>query len=145
EDAEEAARRCVDRRVLAFPVLDREERLLGLLTIADATRIVEAARDEDAARAGASEPLRRPYLLTPVLAITRSRILWLLVLWISAILTVNVLELFEATLEQRVALALFIPLLTGIGGNTGSQAATTVTRALATGEVQAKDFSKVAF
>lgn len=145
EDAEEAARRCVERRVLAFPVLDREERLLGMLTIDDATRIVEAARDEDEARAGGAEPLRRPYLRTPVREITRSRIVWLLVLGVSAVLTVNVLELFEATLEQRVALALFIPLLTGIGGNTGSQAATTVTRALAVGEARPRDVGRVAF
>ena len=62
-----------------------------------------------------------------------SRIVWLLVLAVSAVLTVSVLELFETTLNQRVALALFVPLLIGIGGNTGSQAATTVTRALAVG------------
>ena len=145
EDAEEAAFRCVDSKILALPVVDREHRLLGLLTIDDATEIVEEARDEDAARAGASERLRRPYLQTPVRTITRSRIVWLMVLGISAILTVNVLELFEATLQQRVALALFIPLLTGIGGNTGSQAATTVTRALALGEARPRSVGQVAF
>src|SRR5699024_7002242 len=122
EGAEEAARRCVERGVLAFPVLDREDRLVGLLTIDDAHRIVAAAGDEDAARAGAAEPLQRPYLLASVPAITRTRIVWLLVLGLSAVLTVNVLEIFEGTLAQNVALALFIPLLTGIGGNTGSQA-----------------------
>lgn len=144
EGAEAAARRCVDRQVLALPVVDFEERLLGLLTIDDATRIVEAARDEDAARAGAMEPLRRPYLLTPVLHIARSRIVWLLVLGISAILTVNVLQIFESTLEQLTALALFIPLLTGMGGNTGSQAATTVTRALAVNEARPRNVGRVA-
>src|SRR5690606_41469371 len=91
------------------------------------------------------EPLRRPYLLTPVRKIARARIVWLLVLALSAVLTVNVLELYEATLEQQVALALFIPLLTGIGGNTGSQAATTVTRALAVGDVALGDVLRVAF
>ncbi len=145
EDAEDAARRCIDHGVLALPVVDGEDRLVGLLTIDDAARIVRTAADEDIARAGAHEPLRRRYLLTPIRDITRSRIVWLLVLAVSAILTVNVLELFEATLEQRVALALFIPLLTGIGGNTGSQAATTVTRALATNEVDARDAPRVAF
>src|SRR5699024_4831494 len=70
---------------------------------------------------------------------------WLFVLGISAVLTVQVLEIFETTLEQQVTLALFIPLLTGIGGNTGSQAATTVTRALATGEVRIKNVTQVAF
>jgi len=145
EDAEEAARRCVERGVLAFPVVDREDRLVGLLTIDDANRIVAAAGVEDAARAGAAEPLRRPYLLSSVGAVARTRIVWLLVLGVSAVLTVNVLELFEGTLAQNVALALFIPLLTGIAGNTGSQAATTVTRALATGEAGPRDVGRVAF
>lgn len=144
EDAEDAARRCLDYRVLAMPVLDSENRLVGIFTIDDAIRIIADADAEDQARAGASEPLRRPYLLTPVLSITRARIVWLLVLALSGILTVNVLELFEATLQQKVALALFIPLLTGIGGNTGSQAATTVTRALAIGDVEARDALPVA-
>ena len=145
EDIEQAARRVLDSGVLLAPVVDSERRLVGLLPIADAAQIDKDAVAEDQARAGASEPLRRPYLLTPVTKIARARIVWLLVLAISAILTVNVLELYEATLEQQVALALFIPLLTGIGGNTGSQAATTVTRALAVGEVQLRDVMRVAF
>lgn len=84
-------------------------------------------------------------LPTSVGRIARSRIVWLLVLAVSAVLTVNVLEIFEATLAERVALALFIPLVTGIGGNTGSQAATTVTRALAVGDVRLRDVGRVAF
>ncbi|PPG40673.1 magnesium transporter [Pseudoclavibacter sp. RFBA6] len=144
DDAEVTARTLVDRGVLAMPIVDSESRLIGLLTSDDAHRMVEAARDEDEAHAGAAEPLRRPYLTTPVFAVVRSRIVWLFVLAVSAILTVSVLELFEATLEQQVALALFIPLLTGIGGNTGSQAATTVTRALAMGEVRPRNAWPVA-
>ena len=145
ENVEQAARRVLDTGVLLAPVVDSEQRLVGVLPIADAARIDKEAVAEDHARAGASEPLRRPYLLTPVRRIARSRIVWLLVLAVSAVLTVNVLELYEATLEQQVALALFIPLLTGIGGNTGSQAATTVTRALAVGDVELRDVLRVAF
>ena len=145
ENVEVAARRVLDAGALLAPVVDREQRLVGLLPISDAAQIDKEAVAEDQARAGASEPLRRPYLLTPVRKIARARIVWLLVLAVSAVLTVNVLELYEATLEQQVALALFIPLLTGIGGNTGSQAATTVTRALAMDEVQLKDVARVAF
>lgn len=144
DDAETTAERCVDRGISAMPVVDAENRLVGVLTLDDAIEIVDAARDEDEARAGAREPLRESYLYASVFAITRSRVVWLFVLAISAILTVNVLEIFEGTLEQKVALALFIPLLTGIGGNTGSQAATTVTRALATGEVAPRDAARVA-
>ncbi|HIZ35206.1 MAG TPA: magnesium transporter [Candidatus Ruania gallistercoris] len=141
---EVAARRCLDGGLLALPVVDREDRLVGLLTIDDAIRIIRAAEDEDQARAGGSEPLRRTYLLTPVRSITKARIAWLLILAVSAILTVQVLELFEATLAQKVALALFIPLLTGTGGNTGAQAATTVTRALAMNELGTRDAGRVA-
>ena len=144
DDEEIAARECIDERLLAIPVVDAEERLVGLLSIDDAARIIDEANREDAARAGASEPLQRPYLLTSVFALTRSRVVWLLVLAVSALLTVNVLEFFEGTLAEMVALALFIPLLTGIGGNTGSQAATTVTRALAMGEVRVRDIALVA-
>ena len=145
EDIEHASRQLLDSGSLLAPVVDKEHRLVGLLPISDAAKIDKEAVAEDQARAGASEPLRRPYLLTPVRKIARSRIVWLLVLAVSAVLTVNVLELYEATLEQQVALALFIPLLTGIGGNTGSQAATTVTRALAMGEVRLRDAARVAF
>ena len=77
--------------------------------------------------------------------LVRSRIVWLLVLALSAILTVQVLEMFEDALATVVTLSLFIPLLTGTAGNTGSQAATTVTRALAVGEVRLRDTWKVAW
>ncbi|GAA1699943.1 magnesium transporter [Microbacterium sediminicola] len=139
EPAEASARDLVESGHLAAPVVDSQNRILGILTIDDATRILEEAEDRDAARQGASEPLGRPYLTTPVFGIVKSRVVWLLVLAVSALLTVQVLDIFEATLEQVVTLALFIPLLTGTAGNTGSQAATTVTRALAMGEVSKRD------
>lgn len=142
-DAEGAARRCVEMNLLAMPVVDSEERVIGILTIDDAARILAEAEAEDAARAGATEPLRRPYLSTPVLTIVRSRIVWLLVLAISALLTVQVLEVFEHALASAVMLALFIPLLTGTAGNTGSQAATTITRALATGDIRTRDVGAI--
>ena len=145
DDAEQVARHALDDGELLLPVVDSEHRLVGVLPIADAARIDRKAVAEDHARAGASEPLRRPYLLNPVHAVTRARIVWLLVLAVSAVLTVQVLEVFEDTLTERVTLALFVPLLIGIGGNTGSQAATTVTRALALGEVRLRDVGKVAF
>lgn len=145
EDAEKAARRAVRSAHLVTPVVDEEHRLIGILTIDDANRIIDRADEEDAARAGASEPLDRPYLVTSVGTLVRSRVVWLLVLALSAILTVQVLEMFEDALAQVVTLSLFIPLLTGTAGNTGSQAATTVTRALAVGEVRLRDTWKVAW
>lgn len=142
-DEESAARRCAGLKVLALPVVDAEERLLGILTVDDALRILEEAETEDAARTSGTEPLRRPYLGARIWDIVRSRVVWLLVLAVGATLTVQVLSVFEATLEQQVVLSLFIPLLIGTGGNTGNQAATTVTRALAVGEVRTRDVLKV--
>ncbi|MGL3150245.1 magnesium transporter [Microbacterium sp. A82] len=142
-DAEIAARECTDLGLLAVPVVDSENRLVGILTIDDAVRILKREENEDAARQGGVEPLGRPYLSTPIRKIVRSRIVWLFVLAIGATLTVQVLSVFEATLEQMTVLALFVPLLIGTGGNTGNQAATTVTRALALGEVRPRDLLRV--
>src|SRR5699024_8079119 len=105
----------------------------------------EEADSEDTARSGAHEPLQQPYLSTPLFRVVRSRIVWLLVLAVSALLTVQVLDAFEDTLAAAVVLSLFIPLLTGTGGNTGNQAATTVTRALALGDVRPRDVLAVAW
>lgn len=141
--AEGAARHCADLKMLALPVVDSETRLVGILTVDDALRVLEDAETEDQARIGGTEPLRRPYLSTPVSSIVRARVVWLLVLALGATLTVQVLEVFEATLERMVVLSLFIPLLIGTGGNTGNQAATTVTRALALNDVRPRDMLKV--
>ncbi|MGL3807121.1 magnesium transporter [Paeniglutamicibacter sp. R2-26] len=143
QDAEEAARYCADAKVLVLPIVDAEERLVGILTVDDALGILEDAESEDAARAGGSEPLRRPYLATPVRSIVRARVVWLLVLALGATLTVQVIGAFQTTLEEQVVLSLFIPLLIGTGGNTGNQAATTITRALALGDVRPRDVLKV--
>ncbi|MGI5951780.1 MAG: magnesium transporter [Brooklawnia sp.] len=142
-DAEDAARKCADLGLLAMPIVDNETRLVGVLTIDDAVRILELEESEDSARQGGVEPLRRPYFATPLRALVSSRIVWLLVLAVGATLTVQVLSVFEATIAQVTVLALFVPLLIGTGGNTGNQAATTVTRALALGDVAPRDVWKV--
>ncbi|WP_374999549.1 magnesium transporter [Aeromicrobium sp. CTD01-1L150] len=143
ENAEDVARRCVGSKALALPVVDAENRLVGLLTVDDALRVLEDADSEDQARIGGTEPLRRPYLSTPIRSIVRSRLTWLFVLAIGATLTVQVLEVFESTLEELVVLSMFIPLLIGTGGNTGNQAATTVTRAIALGDVAPREVGTV--
>ncbi|MCZ9300912.1 magnesium transporter [Corynebacterium marquesiae] len=143
DDAEETARWFLPLDMLALPVVDESHRLVGLLTWDDATDIVEEEDSEDSARAGGTEALQQPYLSTPLLKLVRSRIVWLLVLAVSALLTVQVLDSFEDTLAKAVVLSLFIPLLTGTGGNTGNQAATTVTRALALGDVRTRDLLAV--
>ncbi|HLV05374.1 MAG TPA: magnesium transporter [Actinomycetaceae bacterium] len=142
-DAEVAARRCADLKLLALLVVDDEHRLVGILTVDDALRILEEAESRDHARLSGSEPLRRPYLATPVRALVQARGVWLLVLAVGATLTVQVLEVFEATISQMVVLSVFIPLLIGTGGNTGNQAATTITRALALDDVTPRDVGRV--
>ncbi len=143
EPAEDAARRCSDLGHLALPVVDHEGRLVGILTVDDALAILKQAESEDQARMSGTEPIRGHYLATSIATLVRSRVVWLLVLAVGASLTVQVLEVFEATLSQMIVLSVFVPLLIGTGGNTGNQAATTVTRALALGEVQGRDWFRV--
>ncbi|WP_394284038.1 magnesium transporter [Corynebacterium sp.] len=139
DEDEETARWFLALDLLALPVVDDSTRLVGLFTIDDAVDIIEDADNEDTARSGGAEPLQQPYLATPVWRLVRSRIVWLGVLAVSALLTVSVLDAFEDALAAAVVLSLFIPLITGTGGNTGNQAATTVTRSLALGEVRKRD------
>ncbi|WP_265520239.1 magnesium transporter [Oerskovia flava] len=143
DDQEDAANVVRDGGYVGVPVVDDEDRLLGILTVDDAMRVLEAEDDEDSARVGGSEPLRRPYLSVSVLGLVRTRIVWLFALIVAATLTVGVQSHFEAELDAVVALALFIPLLIGTGGNAGSQAATTVVRAMAVGDVRPIDLARV--
>ncbi|MDQ3937485.1 MAG: magnesium transporter, partial [Chloroflexota bacterium] len=143
EDQEAVARLMLEADLLALPIVDAEKRLVGIVTVDDAMQILEEEQTEDVARAGGAEPLAHPYLSVSVLDIARSRVVWLLVLIVAATLTVTVLSGFEARLEEVVALTLFIPLVIGTGGNTGAQAATTVTRALAVGELRGTDVALV--
>lgn len=142
-DQEPAARLLQEADLLALPIVDAEDRLVGVFTFDDAMEVLEGADTEDAARTGGSEPLSVPYLVASVPQISRTRAMWLLVLMVAATLTVLVLNTFEAELEAVVVLALFIPLLIGTAGNAGAQAATTVTRALAVGEVRLRDLGRV--
>lgn len=144
DDQEKVARLIQEADLLAVPVVDSEQRLLGLVTVDDALEILEIEDTEDIVRAGGGvEPLGAPYFAVSVRRIVRSRIVWLTLLVAAATLTVSVLSAFEATLEQVVTLSLFIPLLIGTGGNCGAQAATTVTRALAVGDVRFGDLPSV--
>lgn len=142
---EEAARRVVEADTFATAVVDSENRLIGLFTFDDAAEILADAEAEDAARTGGSEPLRQPYLSARLFDVVRSRVVWLFVLVAASTLTVAVQDNFAATLEQSLALALFIPMLIGAGGNIGAQAATTLTRALALGDVRPRDVGRVIF
>src|SRR5690606_12512941 len=106
-------------------------------------RVLEDEDTEDFSLAGGASPLRSPYLAASALALARVRALWLLLLIVAAAFTVNVLQVFEATLDKVVTLALFIPLITGTGGNSGAQASTAVIRAMAVGEVRMSDLPRI--
>ncbi|RJN32581.1 magnesium transporter [Nesterenkonia natronophila] len=143
ESREVAGRLIQDADLLGLPVVDSEDRVIGIITVDDAMEALEEEVTEDAYRAGGAEPLGRPYLAATVFGLARSRAVWLLVLVLAAVLTVNVLEFFEETLESMVVLALFIPLLIDTGGNAGSQAASAMIRALAVGEVRFRDLPRI--
>lgn len=142
-DREVAARLIRNHGMIGLPVVDSEERLVGVITVDDAMRILAEQEGESSARSAGIRPTRGSYLATPVLRTVRSRIVWLLVLIVAATLTVNVLDFFEESLAQVVSLALFIPLLIGTGGNVGAQTVTTVVRALSTQEVRLRDVGRV--
>jgi magnesium transporter len=143
QDQEVSARALRAARLIAAPVVDSAGRLVGVLTVDDAMRILSDAEHEDVARGAGSRPLHEAYPRTSVLELVRARIGWLLVLIIAATLTVNVLDYFEDTLAEVVTLALFVPLLIGTGGNAGAQSATTVVRAMAVGDVGGRDLPRV--
>ncbi|WP_233521419.1 magnesium transporter [Streptomyces triticagri] len=143
DPAEQASRLMRETNDLNLPVVDSERRLVGLLTIDDAVEVIEAADTEDMARQSGASPWSGHYMATGVWRLARYRALWLSLLLVAATLTVSVTQLFEGTLEEVAALAMFIPMLIGAGGNAGAQAATACVRALAVGEVRGSDLFKV--
>ncbi|MCB0929461.1 MAG: magnesium transporter [Mycolicibacterium insubricum] len=143
DDAEDAARALDAYDLVAVPVVDEHGRLLGIVTEDDAADIAEEEATEDAERQGGSSPLDVPYLRASPLLLWRKRIVWLLLLFVAEAYTGTVLRAFEDEMEAVVALAFFIPLLIGTGGNTGTQITTTLVRAMATGQVRLRDVPAV--
>jgi magnesium transporter len=138
-DRETAARLLTDHNFLALPVVDDDDRLLGIITQDDVADVLEAEATEDFERIGGSEPIAVPYRLASVPLLFRRRIVWLLLLFVAQAYTGSVLEAFQGTLTQVVALTFFIPLLIGTGGNVGSQTVTLIVRAIALGEASLRD------
>lgn len=143
QDQEDAARLVLSTGLLAIPVLASDGSVIGLVTVDDAMEILALEESEDISRTSGAEPLGQPYLAASLIRLARSRAVWLVVAAAAAALTVRVLEFFEAELQEVVALALFIPLLLGTGGNIGAQAATTVVRAMAVDDVGFSDLPRV--
>ena len=145
EDQERVAALFKTYDLLSMPVVDIENRLVGIITVDDIVDIIEQENTEDFQKMAAMEPNEQPYLKTPVLTLAKNRIVWLLVLMISATVTGTIIQGFEDVLQSVVILASFIPMLMDTGGNSGSQSSTLVIRGLALGEITTKDFLKVIF
>ena len=143
EDQEEAVARMMKYDFISLPVVDKEGCLVGIVTVDDVMDVMEEEATEDFEKMAAMAPSEKPYLKTSVLSLAKHRILWLLVLMISGMITGGILGQYEAAFAAMPLLVTFIPMLTDTGGNAGSQSSTLVIRGMAVGEIQLKDFAKV--
>ena len=142
QDRHEAASLLAKNGLDIVPVLSHGK-LVGVLRAKDIAELIEDENTEDAQRQGASLPLDEPYLQTSPITLWRKRVIWLLLLFVAEAYTGTVLKAFEEQLEAAIALAFFIPLLIGTGGNSGTQITSTLVRAMALGEVSLRNVGAV--
>lgn len=128
---------------IAMPVVDNENRLVGIITIDDIVDIIDMENTEDLQKMAAMQPSEKPYLKTSIFALSKHRILWLLVLMLTATVTGAIIKRYDDTLQSVVILAAFIPMLMDTAGNAGSQSSTLIIRGLALNEIRLKDIFKV--
>ena len=145
EDQEVVASEFKKYDLTCMPVLDKEDRLVGIITVDDVMDIIDKENTEDFQKMAAIQPNEESYLKTPVLELAKHRVIWLLVLMISATFTGSIIKKFDDVLQSVVILAAFIPMLMDTGGNAGSQSSTLVIRGLALGDIEIKDYLKVMF
>jgi len=143
EDREEAARLLARYDFLAIPVTDEQNRLVGIITHDDVIDVMQAEATEDALLMAGVSSIEENYLEADFTTVWRRRAIWLSALFVAELFTFTALASFEDAIQAVVALALFVPLCISTGGNSGSQAATLVTRALALGHVRPRDFLRV--
>ena len=143
DDQESTARALSKYDFLALPVVDTENRLVGIVTVDDAMDVLQEEVTEDIEKMAAILPSDKPYLKTGVLETWKARTPWLLVLMLSATFTGIILTHFEGALMSCAILTSFVPMLSGTGGNSGTQASTAVIRALSLGEVRFSDLIRV--
>lgn len=145
EDREDVAKKFSKYDFLAMPVVDNEERMVGIITFDDVLDVIAEENEEDFSKMAAMQPIEDSYFKTSVFTHAKKRIGWLLVLMLSATITGSLLTKYEEAFQAIPILVSFIPMLMSTGGNCGSQSSTTVIRGLATGEIQFKDFFKAVF
>ena len=143
DDQEETARKFEKYDFLAMPVVDKENRLVGIVTIDDAIDVLTEETTEDIERMAAISPSYKPYLKTGILETVKSRVPWLLLLMVSATFTGQIISSFEDALSAVTILTAYIPMLMDTGGNAGSQASVTIIRGISLDEISIKDIFKV--
>lgn len=143
DDQETAVARFRETDLPALPVTDTDGVLLGIVTFDDVLDVAEAEATEDIQKIGGTEALQEPYLELSVGEMVRKRAGWLVLLFMGEMLTASAMGYFEHEIQRAVVLALFVPLIISSGGNSGSQAATLVIRAMALGEVTLRDWWRV--
>ena len=143
DDQEEVAQTLNKYDLLALPVVDRENRLVGIVTVDDAMYVMQEEATEDIEIMAAITPSDKPYLKTGVFETWRQRIPWLLLLMVSATFTGMIITSFEDALAAQVVLTAFIPMLMDTGGNSGSQASVTIIRGLSLNEIKFRDLPRV--
>lgn len=142
-DQEEVAQSLSKYNFMALPVVDKETRLVGIVTFDDAIDVIEEETTEDIEMMAAITPTDKPYLKTSVFEIWKKRIPWLLLLMISATFTTLIISSFESALAAQLVLTSFIPMIMGTGGNSGSQSSVTIIRGLSLDEIEFSDILKV--
>jgi magnesium transporter len=143
DDKEYAASQIKKYGFLAIPVIDGEERLVGIVTVDDAIDVIESEATEDIEQMAAILPSEKPYLKTGIFRSWASRIPWLLLLMVSATFTSKILSAYESALAACVVLTAFIPMIMDTGGNAGGQASVTIIRGLSLGEIGIRDALRV--
>ncbi len=145
DDKESVAQTMMKYDFLAMPVVDQEYRLVGIITVDDVMDVIEEEATEDMEKMAAIAPSDHPYLKTSVFSLAKNRIVWLLFLMISAMFTGSILEHYEAAFVAFPLLVTCMPMLTGTAGNAGSQASTLIIRGMSVGDIQLRDWLRVAF
>ena len=143
DDREMAVRTFKKYDYFALPVVDSQQHLLGIVTIDDVMDVAEEEATEDIQKFGGMEHIEEPYLKIALHRMARKRTGWLVILFLGEMLTATAMSFFEKEIERALVLALFVPLIISSGGNSGSQAATLIIRAMALGEVTLKDWWRV--
>ena len=143
DDQEEVAALFQKYDYYIMPVVDNENRLVGIITVDDILDVMEEEATEDLQKMAAMQPSEKEYLKTSNWELARNRLPWLLLLMIGATFTGGIIKRYESALQSVLILASFIPMIMDTGGNSGSQSSTLVIRGLAVGEIQTRDASKV--